>query len=112
MNYHAHIYWSNAEERSTAMEARTVLHDNGCALGRIWDIPIGPHPLPMYQVMFDSTNYDCIVDYLLDTKLTVLVHEDIGVSHVRDHTEGAIWLGRGGLELNLNFLKAIDNGEI
>ena len=112
MNYHAHIYWSNEQERHTAMQVRTYLHDNGCALGRIWDKPIGPHPLPMYQAMYDSSNQGCIEEYLVKTGLTILLHEDIGVNHVRDHTEGALWLNGGGLELNLDFLRAIDNGEI
>ena len=112
MKYHAHIYWNNPQERHTAMWARTFLHDNGCGLGRIWDKPIGPHPLPMFQVMYDSTNQTCIEDFLAKTGLTILLHEDIGVNHVRDHTEGARWLGQGGLELDLDFLRSIDDGDI
>ncbi len=108
MNYHAHIYWSSPEERQQAMNIREHLHDNGCALGRIWDKPIGPHPLPMYQAMYDSSNKDCIEEYLdKHTQLTVLLHEDIGVDHVRDHTEGARWIGNP-LKLDLDFLRRIE----
>ena len=111
MKYHAHIYWKNPQERQMAMQIRTHLHDNGCALGRIWDKPIGPHPLPMYQVMYDSNNKDCIEDYLkLSTRLTILLHEDIGDNHVRDHTEGARWLGVP-LTLDLEFLEKLDQGD-
>ncbi len=107
MNYHAHIYWSTLEERQEAMSIRAYLHDNGCALGRIWDRPIGPHPLPMYQVMYDSSNKDCIEKYLKQSTLTILLHEDVGVDHVRDHTEGARWIGKT-LELDLDFLRRIE----
>lgn len=111
MKYHAHIYWKSVDERLVALHCRTFLHDNGCALGRIWDRPIGPHPLPMFQVMYDSTNKDCIEGYLTKTKLSVLLHEDIGDNHVRDHTEGARWIGTP-LKLDLEFLQQIDNGDL
>ena len=111
MNYHAHIYWQDSEQRTKAMEARTYLHDNGCALGRIWDKPIGPHPLPMYQVMYNSSNQNCIETYLRTTGLNILLHEDIGDDHVRDHTEGARWIGVPQ-QLDLEFLKKLDDGDI
>ena len=110
MKYHAHIYWKNPQERHTAMWLRTYLHDNGCALGRIWDKPIGPHPLPMYQVMYDDSNKACIEKYLSNKELTVLLHEDIGDNHVRDHTEGARWIGTP-LALDLEFLEKLDQGD-
>ena len=111
MNYHAHIYWKNTEEREKAMSVRTYLHDNGCALGRVWNIPIGPHPLPMYQVMYNSDNQSCIESYLTDTGLNILLHEDIGTNHVRDHTEGARWIGPAQ-ELDLDFLRQIDDYDL
>jgi DOPA 4,5-dioxygenase len=108
MNYHAHIYWADSEQRQTAMSIRTHLHDNGCALGRIWDKPIGPHPLPMYQAMYDNSNKECIEKYLTSqSNISILLHEDIGVDHVRDHTEGARWIGKP-LELDLDFLRRIE----
>ena len=107
MKYHAHIYWKNLEERHMAMQVRDYLQDNGCALGRIWDKPIGPHPLPMYQVMYDSSDKEYIENYLSDKKLTVLLHEDAGDNHVRDHTEGARWIGTP-LTLDLDFLEKLD----
>lgn len=109
MNYHAHIYWSNAVQREHAMEIRTYLHNNGCALGRIWDKPIGPHPLPMYQVMYDSSIKNCVETFLYQSHhhLSILIHEDIGVDHVRDHTEGAWWIG-AALDLDLDFLRRLE----
>ena len=106
MNYHAHIYWKNSEEREIALSLRNFLKDKGCQLGTVWDTPIGPHPLPMYQVMYDSSLQKEVEEYLRKKKLTILLHEDIGDDHVRDHTYGARWIGNP-LSLYLDFLKQI-----
>ena len=44
-----------------------------------------------------------IEEYLKKISLTILLHEDIGDDHVRDHTEGARWIGKP-LSLNLTAL--------
>jgi len=102
MKYHAHVYWGNSSERKVAMQARAALEREACLLGRIWDEPIGPHPLPMYQVMYDSASQSNIEQLLATFDLSILLHEDIGV----DHTDGARWLGNP-LRLNLDFLRSV-----
>jgi len=106
MKYHAHVYWGNSNERKIAMRARASLEREVCSLGRIWDKPIGPHPLPMYQVMYDSASRSDIEPLLASFDLSILLHEDIGVDHVRDHTDGARWLGNP-LALKLDFLRSV-----
>ncbi|MAV01761.1 MAG: 4,5-dioxygenase [Rhodobacteraceae bacterium] len=103
MNYHAHIYWKSEEEREIALSLRLNLHDSGCGLGRIKNIPVGPHPFPMYQVMYEGNIKECVEQYLHKNckSLSILLHEDIGENHKRDHTEGARWIGQK-LDLNLN----------
>ena len=82
-------------EKELALSFRLTLHDHGCGLGRIKDSPVGPHPLPMYQIMYDDTNKDFVEGYLSQHKggLSILLHEDIGENHKRDHTDGARWIG-------------------
>ena len=104
MNYHAHIYWKNSQERDIALSLHFQLEEYGCRIGRVWDRPIGPHPLPMYQVYYNSSNQNLVESYLKTQPLTILLHEDIGIDHVRDHTEGARWIGEQ-LELDLVFLE-------
>lgn len=109
MNYHAHVYWSTPDEKATALSIRSELADAGCQLGRVWDEPIGPHPRPMYQVNY-NTDIQTLVEQLLQSSgLTVLLHEDTG-DDVRDHTEGARWLG-SELTLDLVWLKNHDKGK-
>ena len=105
MNYHAHIYWKNDAERNIALALRPELQSLGCGLGRVHDRAIGPHPLPMYQVMYDSSKQLEVEGFLRAmTSSSVLLHEDIGFDHVKDHTEGTRWIGEP-LELDIEFLK-------
>ncbi len=107
MNYHAHIYWRNPEERARAVALRSDLAALGCGLGQIHDRPIGPHPLPMYQVMYDSSLQHQVESLLRVLPLSILLHEDIGIDHVRDHTDGARWIN-DPLDLDLDFLEDFD----
>lgn len=102
MLYHAHIYWRNDEERRRALSLREWLENEGCELGKVWDFAIGPHPLPMYQVIYNSANKDRIESFLTANRetMSILLHECIQ-DDIRDHTEGARWLGTPQL-LNLN----------
>ena len=110
MKYHAHVYWHNAQERERALALRDSLDDLGCGLGRVMDRPIGPHPLPMYQVNFDHHQTESVKTLLTDQGLSVLLHEDTG-DDVRDHTAGASWIG-AVLPLDLEWLKTYSENKI
>lgn len=103
MEYHAHVYWSTLEERETALSLQFQLEEWGCRIGRVWDQAIGPHPLPMYQVLYDSSTAALVEDFLSKHRgsNSVLLHESI-LDDLRDHTEGVRWLGQP-LELKLDF---------
>ena len=105
MEYHAHVYWRTPEERETALSLQFQLEEWGCRIGRVWDQPIGPHPLPMYQVLYNSSNANLVEDFLSKYRgnNSVLLHESI-LDDLRDHTEGTRWLGTP-LELKLDFFK-------
>ena len=103
MDYHAHVYWHNEDQRRVSLDLRKDLIGLGCPVGRIMEEPIGPHPLPMYQVNYSSTNAEQIEKLLASTGLDILLHEDTG-DDVRDHTLGARWLGNK-LKLDLEWLE-------
>jgi len=105
MNFHAHVYWDTEEKKQSAIELREKLLTMGCSLGQIINHPIGPHPLPMYQVNYSSSNALEVETYLAEKQLTVLLHEDTG-DHIKDHTKGARWIGRE-LKLNIKWLESI-----
>jgi len=103
MDYHAHVYWQNEDQRRKSLNLRESLANLGCDLGRIMDQPIGPHPKPMYQVNYSTANARAVETLLASTGLSVLLHEDTG-DDVRDHTDGARWLGES-LKLDLAWLE-------
>jgi len=102
MEYHAHIYWKDAKQKQAALDLRVRLAVMGCLIGSVHNKPIGPHPLPMYQVVYNSSIQQSVEKFLEDNRqdLSILLHESIN-DDVRDHTEGATWLGA---ELNLDLV--------
>ena len=110
MNYHAHIYWTNKAQREIAMGLRLPLHDIGCSIGRIRLEPVGPHQFPMYQASY-RCEIQFKVEHFLEVNsrgISILLHEDVGENHLRDHTTGARWLGKE-LPLDLGFLRNLDS---
>ena len=103
MNYHAHVYWQNEAERQISLKLRPVLTKLDCGLGRIMEHPVGPHPLPSYQVNYSTKEQAEVEELLIESGLNVLLHEDTG-DDMRDHTEGARWLGNK-LKLDLEWLE-------
>lgn len=104
MHYHAHVYWHSQEQRQLALSFRSQLELMGCTLGRVHDVKVGPHPMPMYQVNYNDQIKAEVESWLTSQAdgLSVLLHEDTG-DDLHDHTKGAIWLG-APLQLDLVWL--------
>ena len=105
MYYHVHVYWNDHTQKERALKIRQLLADLDCDLGRVMDIPIGPHPLPMYQANYSTQNQEA-VEKMLEAEcgdLSILLHEDTG-NDLHDHTEGVRWLGTP-LNLDLVWLE-------
>ena len=49
LNYDIHTYWRNDEERKIALGLKQLLTQNQVQTFSLVDIPIGPHPLPMFE---------------------------------------------------------------
>jgi aromatic ring-cleaving dioxygenase len=93
-SYHAHVYF-DANTRADALKIRDwVAARFRVQLGRVHDRPIGPHTSAMYQVAFETGEFDRLVPWLMLNRLdlSVLVHPNTG--HERaDHVRNALWLG-------------------
>ena len=105
MNYDIHTYWRNAAEREEALKLMQILIDNNVQTFSLVDIPIGPHPLPMFEAHVSAENLPPIEALLNANRVncSILIHEKTG-DHVYDHTKGARFLGEP-LELNIEFLR-------
>ncbi len=115
--YHAHIYYPDADAKARAAAVRDAITETFDAvegmdnpadrvrLGRWRDMPVGPHPIPMYQVAFQADRFPEIVPWLMLNRqgLTVLVHPETG-DDIEDHFINPLWLGEK-LDLDMEKLK-------
>ena len=105
--YDAHIYYDK-QTRSRAetlrAEAKKVFGSETVLVGDLIDPCVGPHTKSMFEMNFLKRDLQKMLLWLeMHRKgLIVLVHEVTGYD-LRDHTEGAIWLGRP-LELDASKL--------
>jgi aromatic ring-cleaving dioxygenase len=106
--YHAHVYYRDAAQRGRAAELREAIAARyEVALGRWHDVPVGPHPIGMYQVAFAVERFAAIVPWLALNRggLSILVHPETG-DDPTDHSDHAIWLG-DQLPLDIEYLRRL-----
>ncbi|KAH9916319.1 DOPA-like domain-containing protein [Fomitopsis serialis] len=63
---------------------------------KFWDKPVGPHPVPMFEVnVFNPHQTGAFFSWLVVNRgpCSVLIHPNTGDSY-KDHTELATWIGR------------------
>ncbi len=92
--YHAHVYFDAASRPVAERLRETIISRFAVKPGGFSDSPVGPHPVPQFNVMFQIDEFPRIVPWLMLHRegLNVLVHpltEDM----VDDHTVYAMWLG-------------------
>ncbi|EJD43728.1 hypothetical protein AURDEDRAFT_88571 [Auricularia subglabra TFB-10046 SS5] len=73
---------------------------------RFWEKPVGPHPVPMFEVnVFSPHQTGALFSFLAVNRgpCSVLIHPNTGDA-LGDHTERATWMGRP-YPLIVDFLK-------
>lgn len=94
--WHAHVYYDPAATRADAARLREAIGAAfpAAVLGRWHDLPVGPHPMAMYQVAFPVDLFPTLVPFLALHRagLTVLVHPETGRPKA-DHLHHALWMG-------------------
>ena len=95
--FHAHIYFE-AETRESAESLRQLIGQHLAPKlryeGKLIDRPIGPHPVPMFEIDFTPEHFADVVTFLMQKHgdHSVLIHPESG-NDLRDHTAHALWLG-------------------
>ena len=64
--YHAHIYFPEADPVDGAAYQQRVRDQFGSdvTVGRFHAVPVGPHPIAMFQVAFETGHLEAIVAML------------------------------------------------
>ena len=91
--WHAHIYFTDAD-RAAAAALRERFRADPCVLftGRMVDGPIGPHPVPQYEIHFLASARDAVIALIEATGLRAIVHP-LTDDDLADHTTLGHWIG-------------------
>lgn len=96
-DWHAHVYF-NAGSREAARAWRQTLaarFGERLRIGRFNEGPVGPHPEGSYELAVQPADFAEVLAWLVLNHggLDLFIHPNTG-DLLRDHTEGALWLGR------------------
>lgn len=93
-HYHAHIYFEPQQIEFAQDLRQKIAGKFAVVTGRLHAQPVGPHPKPMFQVLFTHDLFASFVPWLQQARaeLDVLIHADSG-NDLADHTQYAMWLG-------------------
>jgi aromatic ring-cleaving dioxygenase len=94
-SYHFHLYYPVAEiskAQSIVDKLKTI---EGIEIGRVWDRPVGPHPIGSCQITVYPGDFEKMTNWFLENRegFDVFVH---GVSgdDIIDHTKHVMWIGK------------------
>ena len=92
--YHAHVYFDAATRPAAERLRDAILNKFAVEPGIFADEPRGPHPVPQFNMIFETAEFQNIVPWLMFNRdgLSVLVHP-LTESNYDDHSKLALWLG-------------------
>ena len=91
--WHAHIYFAEAD-RAGAEALRESFRNNPRIrfIGAMVERPIGPHPIPQYEIHFLEAARPAVVALIEASGLRALVHP-LTDDDLADHTTLGQWIG-------------------
>lgn len=101
MHAHAYFPYSTPAEQQAANSFRDQLKseyssDKSVNIGAIAPKPVGPHPLPQFEIAFTTLKLAEVVPWLMFNRpesFSMLVHP-FTEKLVEDHTCRAVWIGQ------------------
>lgn len=104
-SFHFHLYF-NHEQIALATQ---LSHELGVRfsleIGRVWDRPVGPHPINSCQITVPKEKFEEVVSWLMVNRqgLDVFIHPE-GDNDLLDHRDHIMWLGKS-YDLKLDIFK-------
>lgn len=91
--YHAHIYYVGDErDTASALRERFAQDPDVLFVGSLADRPLGPHPLPQFEVHFQEMAVSHVMAAIQASGLRALIHP-LTNDDLADHTSHACWIG-------------------
>lgn len=102
-SYHFHLYYEINEMELAQSVIDELKELDNIEIGRLWDKPVGPHPIGSCQVTVLKGDFEKMSLWFLDNRknLDVFVHAVSG-DDIKDHTDYVMWIGKEH-KLNLDF---------
>lgn len=101
--FHAHVYYGDGERRAAeALHTQLSNRKEPLFVGRLTDGPIGPHPIPQFEVHFDESALGALMPQFEQAGLRVLIHP-LTDDDRADHTSLGHWIGEP-VDLDLSVL--------
>ncbi|KWU46354.1 hypothetical protein RHOSPDRAFT_31805 [Rhodotorula sp. JG-1b] len=93
-----HVYYASAAqtEHARKLHERIRREFPEMRIYRFWEKPVGPHPVPMFEVnTFTPAQFGALFGFLVAYRgdLSVLIHPNTTSSELHDHTVRATWMG-------------------
>ena len=91
--YHAHIYFTpDQREAAAELRIRFATDPNMLFTGRMTEGPVGPHPIPQFEVHFLRRSIENVQSLIRASGLRALIHP-LTEDDLADHTSLAEWIG-------------------
>jgi len=97
--HHAHIYYLPAQRPAAAALRDAFLHESEgddpariLFVGRLADRPVGPHPIPQFEIHFGARAVEAVAARIEASGLSALIHP-LTDDDLEDHTSLARWIG-------------------
>lgn len=101
--YHFHLYYE-LENISIATELREKIDQTfDVEVGRLWEKPVGPHPVCSCQVSVSVELFEKVTAWFLQNRsgIDLFIHPVTG-DDIADHTDSCMWIGKS-YKLNTDF---------
>lgn len=95
LSYHFHLYFDDSQV-DLAKEVSSQLGQLfNLAVGRVWERPVGPHPVNSCQITVPKEKFEEVVSWLLVHRKTldVFIHPE-GGDDLLDHRDHIMWIGK------------------
>lgn len=104
-DYHFHLYYDFKDIEKASKLREEISRKFNLEAGRLWDKPVGPHPIGSCQFTVTADLFMELSTWLLSNRngIDFFIHPNTG-DNLADHSEYIMWIGKS-YELNLDVFK-------